>query len=268
MIQSRSQKGFPLRFLVAFLFTLFLALPAVAEPYYMNMARDLEKTGDIASHSDDMDMRMTWVYNHPAWLVEEGLREFLEDGDYGLEKTERGKNDVYMESRWLVQDARQVPFSLLGINQLRTKLTARLKPLSEDKTQILFTVALQVQDTERIASGWVDRSERQAREYIWMAACSTGVSVRYPGNPAIFDTLIADYRKNDKRHGVEGYELPPRQAAVKPEPKGNTPGPGPATSSAPSASLADELKKLKELLDSGAITPKEYQVAKDKLLKN
>ena len=172
-----------------------------------------------------------------------------------------------MESRWLVQDARVVPFSLLGVNQIRSNLTARIRPLGPDKTEILFTVALQVQETDRISSGWVDRSERQAREYIWMAACSTGVCVRYPGNPAMFTQLIDDYRKKDKRHGVDGYELPPRQVAVKPEPKASAPEPGPAASSAPAASLADELKKLKELLDSGAITPKEYQAAKDKLLK-
>lgn len=233
----------------------------------MDLARDLEKVGDIASHSDDMDMRMTWVYNHPAWLVEEGLREFLEDGEYGLEKTERGKNEVYMESRWLVQDARVVPFSLLGVNQIRTKVMGRVKPLGEDKAQIVLTVALQVQDTQRIASGWVDRSERQAREYLWMAACSTGISSRYPGNQAIFNKLIDDYKNQDKRHLVEGYELPARQVAVKPEPKGAAPESGPAKGAAP-ASVADELKKLKELLDSGAINPKEYQIAKDKLLKN
>ena len=74
-----------------------------AEPFYMSVARDLEKTGDIASHTDDSDMRMTWVYNHPAWLVEEGLRVFLEDGSYGLEKSEKGRSDTYLESRWLVK---------------------------------------------------------------------------------------------------------------------------------------------------------------------
>ena len=232
----------------------------------MDLARDLEKAGDIASHSDEMDMRMTWVFNHPAWLVEEGLREFLEDGEYGLEKTERGKNEVYMESRWLVQDARAVPFALLGVNQLRTKIVGRVKPLGENKTQILMTVALQVQDTDRIASGWVDRSERQAREYLWMAACSTGVSSRYPGNQAIFARLIEDYKNQEKRHGVDGYELPPRQVAVKPEPKA-APESGTAKEAAP-ASLADELKKLKDLLDSGAINAKEYQAAKEKLLKS
>lgn len=232
----------------------------------MDLARDLEKAGDIASHSDEMDMRMTWVFNHPAWLVEEGLREFLEDGEYGLEKTERGKNEVYMESRWLVQDARVVPFALLGVNQLRTKIVGRVKPLGENKSQILFTVALQVQDTDRIASGWVDRSERQAREYLWMAACSTGVSSRYPGNQAIFARLIEDYKNQEKRHGVDGYELPARQVAIKPEPKA-PPESGSSKDAAP-ASLADELKKLKALLDSGAINPKEYQAAKEKLLKN
>jgi hypothetical protein len=254
--------------MIALLLTVATCLPAVAEPYYMEIARDLEKTGDIASHSDDMDMRMTWVYNHPAWLVEEGLRVFFEDGEYGLEKTERGKNDVYMTSRWLVQDAKQVPWTLRDANQIRTMLTARIKPLSENQTQVLFTVALQVQDTERIASGWVDRSERLAREYIWIAACSAGVSTRYPGNEKIFETLINDYRKNNKRHGVKGYELPPREAAVKPAPT-QTAEPAPGASSAPApASLADELKKLKDLLDAGIITPEEFQVAKDKLLKS
>lgn len=232
----------------------------------MDMARDLEKVGDIASHSDDMDMRMTWVFNYPAWLVEEGLREFLEDGEYGLEKTERGKNEVYMESRWLVQDARVVPFALLGVNQIRTKIVGRVKPLGENKTQVLLTVALQVQDTERIASGWVDRSERQAREYLWMAACSIGVSSRYPGNQPVFTKLIEDYKNQDKRQGVDGYELPPRQVAVKPESKSGAPS-GTGKETAP-ASLADELKKLKELFDSGVLNAKEYQAAKDKLLKN
>lgn len=255
-----------MRHLLKFLICLWFAIPAVAEPYFMDLARDLEKVGDIATHSDDMDMRMTWVFNHPAWLVEEGLREFLEDGEYGLEKKERGKNEVYMESRWLVQDARVVPFSLLGVNQIRTKIVGRVKPLGENKTQVLFTVALQVQETQRIESGWVDRSERQAREYLWMAACSTGVSSRYPGNQAIFTRLIEDYKNQDRRHGLEGYELPPRQVAVKPEAQA-APESGPARAAAPS-SLADELKKLKDLLDSGAINPKEYQTAKDKLLKN
>lgn len=244
---------------------LWLGTPAGAEPYYMSIARDLEKAGDIASHTDDMDMRMTWVYNHPAWLVEEGLRVFLEDGEYGLEKTERGRSDVFMESRWLVQDRKQVPFTLMGADQIRTKLTARIKPLAEDRTEVLFTVQLQVQDKERISSGWVDRSERLAREYIWIAASSTGVSTRYPGNEGIFKVLIDDYRKKGKRHGVDGYELPPREVAKEPPPRQDAP-----TNSSGSAapSLADELKKLKDLLDSGAITQEEYQAAKAKLLKN
>lgn len=254
-----------MRYLSMLILVLLTSLCAHAEPYYMSIARDLEKTGDIASHSDDMDMRMTWVYNHPAWLVEEGLRVFFEDGEYGLEKVERGR-ETFMESRWLVQDRKQVPFTLLGVDQIRTRLTARIKALEEAKTQVVFTVELQVQDKERIASGWVDRSERLAREYIWIAASSAGVSVRYPGNKGIFETLLTDYRKKGKRHGVDGYELPPREVASQPPPKAE---PGSGSSGAPAgASLADELKKLKELLDAGAISPEEYQTAKDKLLKN
>lgn len=230
----------------------------------MSIARDLEKVGDIASHSDDMDMRMTWVYNHPAWLVEEGLRVFFEDGEYGMEKIERGR-DVFMESRWLVQDRKQVPFTLMGADQIRTRLTARIKALEESKTQVLFTVELQVQDKERISSGWVDRSERLAREYIWIAASSTGVSTRYPNNPAIFGVLIEDYRKKGKRHGVGGYELPPRQEAKRPPASASPAGESP--SAVPSgSSLADELKKLKELFDAGALTEEEYQAAKARLL--
>lgn len=252
------------RFLILLL-TFLAFLPASAEPYYMSIARDLEKAGDIASHSDDMDMRMTWVYNHPAWLVEEGVRVFFEDGEYGLEKTERNKSDVFMESRWLVQDRKQVPFTLMGADQIRTKLDARIKPLGEKQTQVVFTVQLQVQDKERIASGWVDRSERLAREYIWIAASSTGVSTRYPDNKGIFDVLINDYRKKGKRHGEDGYELPPRETAQKPpEVTPSTPG---SSGGTPPASIADELKKLKDLLDAGAISPEEYQAAKDKLLK-
>lgn len=249
-----------------FLASLFLLLScqvAWAEPYFMSIARDLEKTGDIASHSDDQDMRMTWVYNHPAWLVEEGLRVFFEDGQYGLEKVERGR-ETYMESRWLVQDRKQVPFQLFGVDQIRTRLTARLKPLEPSRTQVVFTVELQVQDKDRIASGWVDRSERLAREYIWIAASSAGVSTRYPGNKAIWNILLADYRENGKRHGEDGYQLPPREAAQQPPPQKDNPGPA----QAPAPSLADELKKLKELLDAGALTPAEYQAAKAKLLKN
>ena len=249
----------------AFILSLLLLLPASAEPYYMSIARDLEKTGDIASHTDDMDMRMTWVFNHPAWLVEEGLRVFFEDGEYGLEKIERGR-DVYMESRWLVQDRKQVPFTLMGADQIRTRLMVRLKPLEEAKTQATFTVELQVQDKERIASGWVDRSERLAREYIWIAASSTGVSTRYPGNDAIFAVLIDDYRKKGKRHGEKGYELPPREVAKQPPPSSqptSTGAPAPPAAS----SLADELKKLKDLRDAGAITEQEYTTAKEKLLK-
>jgi hypothetical protein len=37
--------------------------------------------------------------------------------------------------------------------------------------------------------------------------------------------------------------------------------------SPPSAGIADELKKLKELLDSGAINQEEYDLQKQKLLK-
>ena len=253
-----------MRHLATLLLALTLTTAAIAEPYYMSIARDLEKTGDIASHKDDMDMRMTWVYNHPAWLVEEGMRVFLEDGEYGLEKTERGRSDVYMESRWLVQDRKQVPFTLMGADQIRTKLTVRIKPLTENKTEMLATIELQVQDKERIASGWVDRSERLAREYIWIAASSTGVSCRYPGNDAIFTTLIDDYRKKGKRQGEKGYELPPRQVAKKPETRPDSPPPASGTSPAPS--MADELKKLKELLDAGAITPEEYETAKQKVI--
>jgi len=256
-----------LRTSLALILLLLLSFGAAAEPYFMSIARDLEKTGDIASHSDDMDMRMTWVYNHPAWLVEEGLRVFFEDGEYGLEKVERGR-ETYMESRWLVQDRKQVPFALLGADQIRTRLTARVKSLDSAKTQVVFTVELQVQDKHRTASGWVDRSERLAREYIWIAASSTGVSVRYPGNAAIWNVLLNDYRKDGKRHGEEGYELPPRQAAKQPPPAGPSSSPSGPSSSPSGASLADELKKLKELLDSGAITPEEYKVAKDKLLKS
>ncbi len=248
------------------LLLLFLSLPLAAEPYYMSIARDLEKTGDIASHKDDMDMRMTWVYNHPEWLVEEGFRNFFEDGEYGLEKLVRNKNDVYMESRWLVQHARQVPFTLRDAEQIRTMLTARIKSVGENKTEVVLTVALQVQDTNRIASGWVDRSERLAREYIWIAASSAGIVTRYPNSTeTIFVQLATDYRKNGKRHGEKGYELPPAEVAVKPA---NTPGdtaPAAPTGSG-SGSLADELKKLKDLLDAGAITPEEYQAAKAKLL--
>jgi hypothetical protein len=43
-----------------------------------------------------------------------------------------------------------------------------------------------IDDKERIASGWVDRSDRLAREYTWIAASSAGVSTRYPGNSAIW----------------------------------------------------------------------------------
>lgn len=245
------------------LFLLF-SVPVLAEPYYMSIARDLELTGDIASHSDDSDMRMTWVYNHPAWLVEEGLRVFLEDGEYGLEKVEKARSDTYMESRWLVQGRKQIPFTLAGAEQIRTKLSARIKPLEENKTEVVFNIALQVQDKDRISSGWVDRGERLAREYIWIAASSTGVSTRYPGNKAIFKPLLADY-KAGKRHGVKGYELPARQTAQKP------PEQNPATGSSQPAggggSLAEEIKKLKELLDAGAITQEEYDAAKAKLLK-
>lgn len=254
-----------MRYLAVLWLALLSSLPVQAEPYYMSIARDLEKTGDIASHSDDMAMRMTWVYNHPAWLVEEGVRVFFEDGEYGLEKREAGHSDVYMETRWLVQDRRQVPFTLMGVDQLRTKLTARIKPLGENQTQVLFTVALQVQDKDSLHGGWVDRSERLAREYIWIAASSTGISVRYPGNKAIFTTLMEDYRKNKKRHGVKGYELPPRETAQKPATKVETPA---STGTPASNSLADELKKLKDLLDAGAITPEEYAAAKAKLLNN
>jgi hypothetical protein len=256
------------RYLAAFIFCLLACLPASAEPYYMSIARDLEKTGDIASHKDDMEMRMTWVYNHPSWLVEEGVREFFEDGEYGLEKYQPGRSDSYFETRWLVQGMNQVPFTLLGAEQIRTRLFARVKPLEENKTEVLFTVELQVQDKERISSGWVDRSERLAREYIWIAASSTGVSVRYPGNKGIFDVLIADYRKNKKRHGVKGYELPPREVAKKPEPKVGDPTSNPGGATAPAPSRAEEIKKLKDLLDAGAITPEEYEAAKAKLLKS
>lgn len=249
------------------LLLLLLALPLAAEPYYMSIARDLEKTGDIASHTDDMDMRMTWLYNHPSWLVEEGFRDFFEDGEYGLEKTVRNKNDVYMESRWLVQHARQVPFTLRNAEQIRTMLTARIKAVEENKTEVVLTVALQVQDTQRIASGWVDRSERLAREYIWIAASSAGIVARYPvSNEAKFKTLLEDYRKKGKRHGVEGYELPPREVAVKP--KDLPSDTAPTAGASGGGSLADELKKLKELFDAGAITQEEYQTAKAKLLGN
>lgn len=254
-----------MRYLTPFLL-LLLALPLAAEPYYMSIARDLEKTGDIASHKDDMDMRMSWVYNHPSWLVEEGFRNFFEDGEYGLEKTVRNKNDVYMESRWLVQHARQVPFTLRNAEQIRTMLTARIKAVGEDKTEVLLTVALQVQDTDRISSGWVDRSERLAREYIWIAASSAGIVARYPkSSEALFPQLLTDYRKNGKRHGEKGYELPPREVAVKPADLPGDAAPAAAPSGG-SGSLADELKKLKDLLDAGAITPEEYQAAKAKLL--
>ncbi len=247
-----------------FVLLLLLTSPVLAEPYYMSIARDLQTAGDIASHANDSDMRMTWVYNHPAWLVEEGLRVFFEDGEYGLEKVERGKTDVFMETRWLVQGRKQIPFTLAGAEQIRTKLTARVRPIDENQTEVLFNVALQVQDKERISSGWVDRGERLAREYIWIAASSTGVSTRYPGNKAIFKPLLADYRAG-KRHGVKGYELPPREIAKKPEGISS-----PGTSQPPSggtSSLAEEIKKLKDLLDAGAITQEEYDAAKAKLLK-
>ena len=210
--------------LAVLLLLFWLSRPVLAEPFYMSVARDLEKTGDIASHSDDSDMRMTWVYNHPAWLVK----------------------------------SRDLPFQLIGVDQIRTRLTARIKPLTEDKTEVVMTVELQVQDREQIDSGWVDRSERLAREYVWMMASSAGVSCRYPGNKPIFATLQADYSKG-KRHGEKGYELPPREVAKKPEAP-------PATNGTTAPSLAEEIQKLKELLDTGAITQEEYNLAKAKLL--
>lgn len=210
--------------LAVLLLLFWLSRPVLAEPFYMSVARDLEKTGDIASHSDDSDMRMTWVYNHPAWLVK----------------------------------SRDLPFQLIGVDQIRTRLTARIKPLTEDKTEVVMTVELQVQDREQINSGWVDRSERLAREYVWMMASSAGVSCRYPGNKPIFATLQADYSKG-KRHGEKGYELPPREVAKKPEAP-------PATNGTTAPSLAEEIQKLKELLDTGAITQEEYNLAKAKLL--
>ena len=121
-----------------------------------------------------------------------------------------------------------------------------------------------MQDKERISSGWVDRSERLAREYIWIAASSTGVSTRYPGNKEIFKPLLTDY-KSGKRHGVKGYELAPRQSAQKPVEISPVNGQTQPTSGGPS--LAEEIKKLKELLDAGAITQDEYEAAKAKLLK-
>lgn len=250
--------------LLTLILLLTLALPTMAEPFYMSVARDLEKTGDIASHTDDSDMRMTWVYNHPAWLVEEGIRVFLEDGSYGLERAEKGRSDTYLESRWLVK-SRDIPFKLIGVDQIRTRLTARIKPLSEDKTEVVMAVELQVQDRDRTMSGWVDRNERLAREYVWMMASSAGVSCRYPGNKAIFGTLQADYSKG-KRHGEKGYELPPREVAKKPDNLTTTSEQAPASGNQ-APSLAEEIKKLKELLDAGAITQAEFDAAKAKLLK-
>ena len=56
----------------------------------------------------------------------------------------------------------------------------------------------------------------------------------------------------------------------KSQPSKPAPKPGatePTSGGAAPASLADEIKKLKELLDAGAISQDEYDAAKAKLLK-
>lgn len=57
-------------------------------------------------------------------------------------------------------------------------------------------------------------------------------------------------------NAVEGGELIPPSAYAKKEQSGTSTG----------GSIADELKKLKELLDSGALTQEEYNAQKKKLL--
>lgn len=78
--------------------------------------------------------------------------------------------------------------------------------------------------------------------------------------------MLNDYSKNKKRHGEKGCELPPREIAKQPEAQ-KTVGEPDATSPPASGSLVKDLKDLKDLLDAGAITPEQYEAAKEKLLK-
>ena len=76
--------------------------------------------------------------------------------------------------------------------------------------------------------------------------------------------IVIDEEHETSYHSNSMPKYHAREVAVKPK---NLPGEAePAAAPAGGSSLADELKKLKELFDAGAITEQEYQAAKAKLL--
>ena len=248
---------------------LLLALPALAKPYHYPLLEDLQKQGDVGDVTDNSDMEMTFELNYPYWLGRYKTKRLFEVSQFGLESYEGEDSDeqAYVTSRWKVRSVDGAANFISGIDQARIKMEARLVNQGPKKTSLILSGRLQTQKDSR--HGWADQSTREMRNPLREFGTAIALCCRYPETLINQESVREDY-KDGKKLGKKGYEMPPKDtgyaredidkdyAAALAEQAESEP--------TPALSVADELRKLKELLDEGVLTPEEFESQKQKLL--
>lgn len=276
------------RQILIFISTLLLTLPCQAKPWHYGLLEDLEKTGDIVQITDDSDMQMTFDVNYPYWLVRYELRRVLEDSKLGLDSETGDSRQAFLESRWFINSVDGAANFFSGIDQVRVKLDGRVVNLGNGGSRLILAARLQVQDSNN-NRGWVDKSEREMRNSVREFATTTFLRCRFPTEGVLRQSVGEDYIKLGQRHGKKDYELPPRQMISMEEaakdlsyswcsekgcldmPTSDSKycldhKPEPIVVESDPPSVADEIRKLKALLDDGLITQEEFDGQKARLL--
>jgi len=271
---------------------LILAAPCYAKPWHYRLLEDLKTVGDVVAISDDSDMQMTFDVTYPYWLVRYQLRQVMEDSKIGFDTESGNGEQAYLESRWFTNSVDGVANFFSGIDQARVRFEGRVVNIGPNQTRLILASRLQVQASNN-NRGWVDKSEREMRNIVREMATTTFLRCRYPTELAIRQSVGEDYIKLKKRQGKKGYELPPRQRVSMSEVADrlkfswcaqddclempiegaqhcarHKPTPKPVVVETQPTSVADELRKLKELADDGVITAEEFEAQKRKLLED
>lgn len=236
-----------------------LANPVSAKSWYDNLLDDLATVGDINSLKNDSDMQMSVNIGYPKWMVGDATKTILKATTWGLEESTETDEEYFYQSRWHVKSLGALQSMAIGAEQVRSRLLVRLVddgPL----TKAVFYGRVQFQKSR----GWEDTSVRQIRDEIRPMIAYVTLASRFSGNRPRANVVVMDYKENKKRHGKKEYSIPDPIVASAPEPK---PEPRSTTQPVPApTSTADELLKLKSLLDSGALTQDEFDAEKRKLL--
>ena len=275
--------------LLLLLTLLILTNPATARPWHYNLLDDLEKTGDVVKANDDSDMQMTFDVTYPYWMVRYQLRRVLEDSRVGFESETGDARQAFVGSRWFINSVDGAANFFSGIDQVRVKFDGRVVNVGPGQTRLILAGRLQVQKSNN-NRGWVDKSEREIRNSVREIAASTFLRCRYPTELALRQSVAEDYKTLGKHLGKDNYELPPRQNLSQAEaaehlkfswcahqdclemPEASSkfcldhkPEAQPIVVESPS-SVADEIRKLKQLLDDGLINQEQFETQKAKLL--